>query len=162
MKMANGDNDITVLRDRLTAVDRRVLELVMERQLLVEEIGSKKRAVNAPTRDFVREKEVVEGAMAQAEQLGLPAGLAESLMGLLIRSSLTTQEQARVAAEGGGDGRTALVIGGAGRIGNWFCDFLDSQGYEILVPGRVRASKGPKDGAARAPPKNGWSNRRPT
>ena len=71
--------------------------------------------------------------MAQADRLGLPSGLAESLMGLLIRSSLTTQEQARVEAEGSGDGRSALVIGGAGRIGRWFCDFLSSQGYDVLV-----------------------------
>jgi chorismate mutase/prephenate dehydrogenase len=131
--MTAGDNDISTLRDRLTAIDRRVLELVAERQQLVGEIGSRKRAQNAPTRDFVREKEVIEGAMAQAEQLGLPSGLAENLMGLLIRSSLTTQEQARVAAEGSGGGRTALVIGGAGRIGSWFCDFLDSQGYDVMV-----------------------------
>ena len=131
--MAAGDNDISALRDRLTAIDRRVLGLVAERQQLVEEIGSRKRAGNAPTRDFVREKEVIEGAMAEADRLGLPSGLAENLMGLLIRSSLTTQEQARVAAEGSGDGRTALVIGGAGRIGSWFCDFLDSQGYDVVV-----------------------------
>jgi chorismate mutase/prephenate dehydrogenase len=128
-----GDIDIKTLRDRLTLIDKRVLELVTERQQVVEQIGSRKRAGKAPTRDFVREKEVVEGAIAQATRLGLAPGLAENLMSLLIRSSLTTQEQARVAAEGSGDGRSALVIGGAGRIGSWFCDFLDSQGYDVTV-----------------------------
>lgn len=131
MKATNGD--IARLRARLTEIDHSLLELVAERQRVVSDIGKEKRAGGAPTRDFGREKEVIEGASAAAERLGLPQELAESLMRLLIRSSLTSQEQARVAAEGGGDGRTALVIGGAGRIGNWFAEFLDSQGYQVLI-----------------------------
>ena len=54
-------------------------------------------------------------------------------MELLIRSSLTTQEQARVRAEGAGQGQRALVIGGSGKMGRWFVDFLDSQGFDVTV-----------------------------
>ena len=54
-------------------------------------------------------------------------------MRLLIRSSLTTQEQDRVVSEGRGGGRRALVIGGAGRMGKWFADFLASQGYRVEI-----------------------------
>jgi len=51
----------------------------------------------------------------------------------LIRGSLATQERIRVAAGGQGSGRTALVIGGAGKMGRWFVDFLTSQGYGVTV-----------------------------
>jgi chorismate mutase/prephenate dehydrogenase len=34
---------------------------------------------------------------------------------------------------GRGSGRTALVIGGAGKMGRWFCEFLSSQGYVVAV-----------------------------
>jgi chorismate mutase/prephenate dehydrogenase len=34
-----------------------------------------------------------------------------------------------VAAEGKGDGRRVLVIGGAGKMGGWFVDFFESQGF---------------------------------
>jgi chorismate mutase/prephenate dehydrogenase len=54
-------------------------------------------------------------------------------MELLIRSSLTTQEQARVRAEGAGQGQRALVIGGCGKMGRWFVEFLDSQGFAVTV-----------------------------
>ena len=54
-------------------------------------------------------------------------------MRLLIRSSLTTQEQASVAAHGLGSGRRALVIGGAGKMGGWFAQFLSSQGFEVEI-----------------------------
>ncbi len=51
----------------------------------------------------------------------------------LIRSSLTTQERASVAALGAGSGQRALVIGGAGKMGRWFAEFLHSQGYEVEI-----------------------------
>ena len=54
-------------------------------------------------------------------------------MRLLIRASLTTQEQAQVAAQSTGTGKRALVIGGHGKLGAWFAEFLSSQGYRVTV-----------------------------
>ena len=52
-----------------------------------------------------------------------------------------------MVAEGKGDGRSALVIGGAGQKGRWFADFFASQGFTTVVadpavedgPGTFRA-----------------------
>jgi chorismate mutase/prephenate dehydrogenase len=62
-------------------------------------------------------------------------------MQILIRSSLTKQEQSRVAAESSGSGKRSLIIGGAGKMGAWMANFLASQEYgvEIADP---RASEG--------------------
>ncbi len=125
--------DLVELRRRLTEIDDRLLELVAERQHLVEAIGRHKQGKGQPTRDFAREKDVIHGAVAKARELGLPGDLAEVMMRLLIRSSLTTQEQDRVVSEGRGSGRRALVIGGAGRMGRWFADFLATQGYGVEI-----------------------------
>src|SRR4030095_1989840 len=65
--------------------------------------------------------------------LGVSPALAEAVLRLLIRGSLTAQERIRVAAGGRGSGRTALVIGGAGKMGRWFCEFLSSQGYAVTA-----------------------------
>ncbi len=121
------------LRGRITAIDRQLLELVAERQALGTEVATVKRATGRATRDFSRERDVILQARNTASTLGVPPDMAESLMRLLIRSSLTTQEQAQVAAKGQGTGRTALVIGGAGKMGRWFADFLASQGYRVSV-----------------------------
>ena len=64
---------------------------------------------------------------------GVSPDLAEGLLRMLIRSSLTTQEQARVVAQGAGSGRRALVIGGGGKMGRWFAEFLMSQGFAVEV-----------------------------
>jgi chorismate mutase/prephenate dehydrogenase len=133
MSKDKGRGDLAELRRRLTEVDDRLLELVAERQHLVEMIGRHKQGKGQPTRDFAREKDVIQGAVAKARELGLPEDLAEVLMRMLIRSSLTTQEQDRVVSEGRGSGRSALVIGGAGRMGHWFADFLSTQGYRVEI-----------------------------
>ena len=125
--------DLEELRDQLTAIDRHILELVAERQRLSGDIDTLKRSTGRPTRDFAREKQVLDSARAQAAGLGVSPGLAEALLGLLIRSSLANQEQARVRAEGQGSGKPALVIGGSGKMGRWFTEFLHSQGFNVTV-----------------------------
>lgn len=147
--MTESGQHISGLRDRLTEIDRQILALVAERQQVVERIGSSKRAAGQDTRDFRREKEVIEGAIATADRLGVPTELAEALLRMLIRSSLTTQERARVVAEGRGSGRKAMVIGGAGRMGAWFADFLASQGYDVEVAD-------PVEGDGRYPQRKDW------
>lgn len=88
------------LRARLDVLDRRLLELVAERQALGTEIAAVKRATGQSTRDFAREREVLLKARRDAEALGVSPRLAEEILQSLIRGSLTTQEQARVAAQG--------------------------------------------------------------
>src|SRR5690606_39912822 len=121
------------LRARLNELDRQLLALIAERQKLSREIAEVKSREGLATRDFKREREVLLQARQTAETLGLSPALAESVMRLLIRGSLTTQERIRVAASGKGEGRSALVIGGSGKMGRWFAEFLGSQGYSITI-----------------------------
>src|SRR5882762_3868446 len=95
------------LRSRLSSLDRRLLELVAERQALAANIAEVKRETGYPTRDFQREREVLLAAHTTAVELGLSPATAEAMLSLLIRSSLVTQEQAKVSAEGQGSERTA-------------------------------------------------------
>ena len=125
--------DLEDLRERLSAVDAELLELVARRQRIVGEIGAHKLEVGIATRDYQREKRVLDGAREQAAAVGLNPDLAEQILKLLIESSLTSQERARVVAEGQGSGRRALVIGGAGQMGRWFADYLASQGFAVAV-----------------------------
>ena len=127
--------DVTLddLRQRLSDLDRQLIRLVAERTQLGTEVARVKRATGHPTRDYARERDVIMGARNMAQESGLSPDLAEELLRLLIRSSLTTQEQASVAARGAGSGRRALVIGGGGKMGRWFVQFLASQGFSVEV-----------------------------
>jgi chorismate mutase/prephenate dehydrogenase len=121
------------LRQRVTDIDRQLITLVAERKAVSEEVARVKRASGTPTRDYQRERDVILGVRSMASEQGVSPELAEQLLRLLIRSSLTTQEQASVVARGAGTGRRALVIGGAGKMGHWFVGFLASQGFSVEV-----------------------------
>ena len=121
------------LRSNISSIDERLLELIAERQQLVGEIGRSKQATGRATRDFEREKDVLDMARQKAEAMSIDPNIAEEIMRTLIRSSLTSQERDRVVAEGKGNGRRVLVIGGAGKMGAWFVDFFTSQGFATSV-----------------------------
>ena len=131
--MSSDDTTLEDLRRRLNDIDRRLLAIVAERKSVSGEVARVKRATGKPTRDYEREREVILGVRAAAAELGVSPALAEDLLRLLIRSSLTTQERASVSAHGAGTGRRVLVIGGAGLMGRWFVDFLSSQGFAVEV-----------------------------
>jgi chorismate mutase / prephenate dehydrogenase len=146
---------IEELRRRLSDVDRAIVDAMAERQALVAEIGARKLEVGRPLRDFRREKEVLEAVRHHAAARGLDPDVADQVLKQLIRASLQQQEQARVTAAAGGSGRRALVIGGAGKMGRWFADFLDAQGYQVEVsdpagpvPGFGFVAPGTWDGSA--------------
>ncbi len=121
------------LRRRLDGIDRQILELVAARQATIRDIAGVKRSTGFPLRDYKREREVFQNARAKAEAVDVSPDVAEELMRLLIRYSLTQQEQTSIVAHGSGSGQRALVIGGAGRMGGWFAHFLFSQGFEVEV-----------------------------
>ena len=127
------ERNLSDLRDELGVLDRRLLELVAERARLASAIGAVKREMGAPTRDFQQEREVVERAREAARSLKLPPRLAEDLMLVLIRSALAVQERDELRVKAGGTGKTALVLGGAGKMGRWFVHFLASQGFEVEI-----------------------------
>ena len=121
------------LRTALTELDERLIELVARRQALSEQVASVKRATGRATRDFGRERDVILRGRTTALRLGVSPDLAESLLRQLIQSSLATQEHARVIAHAHGSGKRALVIGGCGKMGGWFSEFLASQGFAVAI-----------------------------
>jgi chorismate mutase/prephenate dehydrogenase len=125
--------ELEALRDELGDIDGKLLALIKERQQTALRIGAIKSGQGRATRDFAQEANVIKRAAKKAEAIGLDAKVAEDLMVLLIRSSLTAQEQDRVASTPSGDGMKALLIGGSGKMGQWFARFLSSQGYDIDI-----------------------------
>ncbi len=128
------------LRQRLNAIDAELIELMAQRQQIVAEVSAHKISTGTPTRDYAREREVLERVRRHAAKLRFDPDVAEGILRLLIRSSLTQQEQTRVAAQNTGVGKRALVIGGAGKMGAWMADFLASQGFSVEIADLVPSS----------------------
>jgi chorismate mutase/prephenate dehydrogenase len=130
------------LREELGAIDRRVLELVAERDRLALEVGAAKRNAGRPVRDFQQEQEVMKRARAVAEELSLSSELADEIMLVLIRSALRVQERDRLQTARDQGGRRALVVGGCGKMGGWFVSYLSSLGFKVEVADPRPAAEG--------------------
>lgn len=136
--MTTSDVDIdfealNALREQLDRVDAQLIETIAQRQTLVRQIGEIKAAEGHQTRDFRREKIVLDKARAAAEDHAIDPDLATRVLKTVIRASLEDQERARVRGSASGSGRRALVIGGAGRMGQWFVEYFHSQGFAVDI-----------------------------
>ena len=121
------------LRQRLDDIDTAIVDAIAERQAVVAEIGELKQNSGSPLRHYAREREVIERGMARARGLGVSERVAREILETLIHHSLGKQEHDNLAHSGHGEGRQALVIGGAGRMGDWMARYLDTVGYQVQV-----------------------------
>jgi chorismate mutase/prephenate dehydrogenase len=136
------------LRERIRLLDLDLVVRVAERVDLARQVGEIKRRQKLPTADYAQEKTVMERARSAAREQGLDPSVAEDLFSRLIRASVTAQDEDSLRLAGLGAGKSAVIVGGAGRMGRWLGRFLSAQGY----------STGALDPAA-APEADAWARR---
>ncbi|HTO89354.1 MAG TPA: prephenate dehydrogenase/arogenate dehydrogenase family protein [Thermoanaerobaculia bacterium] len=136
------------LRERIRLLDLDLVARVAERVDLARQVGEIKRRRKLSTADYAQERAVLERARSAAQEQGLDPGVAEDLFARLIRASVIAQDEDNLRVAGLGAGKTAVIVGGAGRMGRWLGRFLSAQGYEI----------GALDPAA-APETEAWARR---
>ena len=135
------------LRERMRRLDLELIANAAERIELARLIGETKRRQNLPTVDYAQERAVLERANRAALERGLDPRVAEELLARLIRASVSAQDEDRLRVEAAGAGKSAVLVGGAGRMGRWMARFLSAQGY----------TTGALDPAA-PPEENAWAN----
>lgn len=125
--------DLLQLRQALDEIDTTLIDAIAKRQAIVAQIAQVKQASGKQLRDFKREAEVLANVRKRAEAVGLNPNLGEGVMKLLIESSLTNQELRRVQSSEEGATKTALVLGGNGKMGRWFAQFLQAQSFDVVI-----------------------------
>ena len=132
---AADDDALAKLREQIRAVDRELVELTARRLALARRVGEIKRDAGQPIRNYVVEAEALRLVREAALALDVSPATAEELLKLEIRESLRVQEKDRVGrrARAPGTAGRALVVGGAGNMGAWFAEFLESLGHEVSV-----------------------------
>lgn len=130
--MDEQEKTIEQCRTDISAIDREIFLLVKKREELSVKIGTAKRGLSIPDRDFSREKIVFLKAIEIAHELGLPESLTTKLQQLLIESSLSRQEKDRIT-NNSQNAMSVMVIGGSGRLGGWLCRFFADSGHKISV-----------------------------
>ncbi len=124
---------LSQLRQRLDDIDEQIIALIAERQFNVEQIGNVKLDTKSPTRDYGREKQVINHIRDFARQKNLNPDIAQKIFELIIETSLSKQEIQKVKNSGYGHNKKALIIGGNGKMGQWFAHFLQEQNFIVDI-----------------------------
>ncbi len=125
--------DTDALRARIRELDRTLVSLAAERVALARQLGEAKRRAEQPIVDYAQERVVLERAREAASAAGLAPSVAEAILVTLIRAAVGAQDQDSWRHAAVGQGKTAVVVGGEGRMGRWFTRFLADQGYVVGV-----------------------------
>ncbi|HEU5179464.1 MAG TPA: prephenate dehydrogenase/arogenate dehydrogenase family protein [Candidatus Polarisedimenticolia bacterium] len=127
-----AEKNLDSLRERIASLDLELVARAAERVELAREMGELKRRQNLATVDYAQEKVVLERARVAARERGLDPRVAEDLFAGLISASVSAQEEDSLRVAGVGAGKSAVVVGGAGRMGRWVSRFLTAQGYTTV------------------------------
>ncbi len=127
------NSKLDTLRKNLDLIDEQIIGLLAERQMNVDAIGSVKLNTKSPTRDYQREKQVIDNIMDFAKSKKVDPEIAKQIFTLIIKTSLEKQENQKINTSGYGSSKSALIIGGLGKMGQWFAQFLNNQGFKVDI-----------------------------
>ncbi|HIE0647640.1 TPA: bifunctional chorismate mutase/prephenate dehydratase [Serratia marcescens] len=86
------DNPLLVLRERISALDLKLLALLAERRELALEVGKTKLHSHRPIRDKERERDLLDALIAAAKPYDLDGFYVTRLFQLIIEDSVLTQQ----------------------------------------------------------------------
>jgi chorismate mutase/prephenate dehydrogenase len=122
-------DDLTSLRERISSADRKIMEIIAEREEIARTIGHYKLSNNLPIRNLDVEEKVVERYLDLARRLGVGERTAEDLARVAIKDAVEVQSQIMKPSEP----KNILVVGGAGKMGNWLSNYFHSRGHGVMV-----------------------------
>jgi len=132
------------LRREVDRIDAEIIRLIARRAEATSEIGLTKKKSKFKVRDTEREKQILDHATELAQSLGLDPSNITDLFKQMISESVRTQ---RAVKTNDLVGKSALVVGGSGRMGRWACRLLSNRGANV----RVFDSRGETDGYEMVP-----------
>lgn len=86
------DNPLLVLRERISALDLKLLAMLAERRELAIEVGKTKLHSHRPIRDKERERDLLDALIAAAKPYDLDGFYVTRLFQLIIEDSVLTQQ----------------------------------------------------------------------
>jgi chorismate mutase / prephenate dehydrogenase len=117
------------LREKIRRLDEDILRAAARRIALARQVGDEKLRASLSVVDYAQERAVLDRGRMVAQDAGLEPEVADTILASLIRASVSAQDRDRVRSASVGAGKTAVVVGGEGRMGRWFRRFLEDQGY---------------------------------
>jgi chorismate mutase / prephenate dehydrogenase len=142
--MAAAPKELTSHRRRIERVDAEIARGVAKRLRLARDLASTKSRAGLPLRNYRVEAGVVGRWVRALQRAGVDPARSEALARWLIEESVRVQEPIvhHPLASRRGRSQEIGVVGGAGAMGKWLCEFFESNGHRVSV---VDPRADPKD-----------------
>lgn len=127
---------LSKLRDKIDAVDQKLIDLLAERLGLVGEVGEVKTEHGLPIYVPEREAAMLAKRRAEAESKGVPADLIEDILRRTMRESYASENETGFKTINPAMKRI-VIIGGNGLLGKRFVEMFELSGYKVDVLGRA-------------------------
>ena len=125
-------SELEELRASIRGIDEQMVRLIARRTATAGAIGRIKKRIGLPLRDWEVEKDALAFAERAAKEIGISPTLVRSVVQLLIAEARSEQER-RSFSGTAGTGESILIVGGRGKMGQWFSDFLLNQGHRVEI-----------------------------
>ena len=120
------------LRQEIDAIDEQIVRLLADRHARVQKVVALKTAYKLPIYHPAREENLISQRRAQAQQAGLDPDHIEELYRSIMRQSRVRQT-VHAARSGVRPGAKVLIVGGRGKMGQYFHRWFNESGYEVRI-----------------------------
>ena len=127
-----GAATLEAQRRRIDAIDQRLVDLLAERQRVVEQIAELKKAGNLPIYHPAREENLISQRRKQGAEAGMDPDAVDELFRCILRQSRGKQN-ARLPRRSVRPGAVVLMVGGRGAMGGYLAGWFADSGYVVRV-----------------------------
>lgn len=120
------------LRQEIDSIDEQIVRLLAERHARVQKVVSLKTLHKLPIYHPAREEDLISQRRDQAQKVGLDPDHIEGLYRSILRQSRVRQT-VHAAKSGVRPGFKVLIVGGRGRMGQFFGRWFAEAGYEVRI-----------------------------
>ncbi len=137
MEQQNDSNSIpkalVPLRIEIDEIDHHILELLEQRNMVIDKVAEVKKTSGFGIRDYKRETSLLADRSKRATEVGLSGDVIESLFRVILWAS--RDRQASLGAEMPLDmkQKTVAIIGGYGGMGGILCTLFQDFGHDVIL-----------------------------
>ena len=137
MEQQNQSNvvpdELLPLRAEIDSIDHKIIDLLHQRNVIVERVASVKKKTGFGIRDYKREKELLADRGGLAHSVGLRTEVIESLFRVILWASRDKQASLGVEIPQEMESRAIAIIGGNGGMGQVFAKLFNDFGHTVVV-----------------------------
>ncbi len=126
--------ELKELRDQIDEVDKQMIDLLVRRLKLVEQVGEVKSEHGLPIYAPDREAAMLASRREEAEKKGIPPQLIEDILRRTMRESYASEKDSGFKCLKP-ELRSVVIVGGHGQLGSLFGRMFTLSGYEVKVLG---------------------------